>query len=131
MAAINFRLQTPLRRVSGFGPARAGTSHFWLQRLTAVANLFLAFAFVAVVIALAGKDYAAARALLSQPLVALLLALFAVSGAIHMRIGMQVVIEDYVHGEGLKILAVIANTFFSIAVGAASLFGILKLAFGN
>jgi len=68
--------------------------HFWLQRLTAVANLFLAFAFIAIVIALAGKDYASARALLGNPLVAMLLALFVISGCIHMRIGMQVVIED-------------------------------------
>ncbi|MET0606355.1 MAG: succinate dehydrogenase, hydrophobic membrane anchor protein [Beijerinckiaceae bacterium] len=124
-------LRTPLGKVRGLGPARSGTEHFWVQRLTGVANLFLAFAFLAIVIALTGRDYASARALLANPVVALLLTLFVVSGAIHMRIGMQVIIEDYVHGEGVKVLVTMANTFFAIAVGAASLIAILKLAFGN
>jgi succinate dehydrogenase / fumarate reductase membrane anchor subunit len=131
MDASGSSLRTPLGRVRGLGSARSGTGHFWLQRVTAVANLFLALAFVAIIVALVGRDYDAARALLAQPLVALLLALFVCSGCIHMRIGMQVIIEDYVHGEGVRVLAVMANTFFAILVGAASLFAILKLAFGN
>ncbi|WP_342360300.1 succinate dehydrogenase, hydrophobic membrane anchor protein [Terrarubrum flagellatum] len=130
MASVDYRIQTPLAKVRGLGSAKSGTEHFWLQRLTAVANLVLAFAFIAIVIALAGKDYASARALIGHPLVAMLLALFVISGCIHMRIGMQVVIEDYVHGTA-KIVAVLANTFFSIIVGAASLFAIIKLAFGG
>ncbi len=131
MTSSNASMRTPLGKVRGLGSAKSGTEHFWLQRVTAVANLFLAFAFVAIVIALAGKDYVAARMLLADPLVALLLGLFTISGVIHMRIGMQVVIEDYVHGEAARVVAVMANTFFAIAIGVAALFAILKLSFGG
>ncbi len=127
----NSSMRTPLGRVRGLGSAKSGTGHFWLQRVTAVANLVLAIVFIGVVVALAGKPYAAALALLSNPLVAILMLLFVVSGAIHMRLGMQVVIEDYIHGEGLKILAVMANTFFTVAVGAACAFALLKISFGG
>jgi succinate dehydrogenase / fumarate reductase, membrane anchor subunit len=124
-------LRTPLGKVRGLGSARSGTGHFWLQRVTAVANVGLAVAFVAILISLAGKPYPAAMAVLGNPFVALLLALFVLSALIHMRLGMQVIIEDYIHGEGAKVVAVMANTFFAIAVGAASLFAILKLSFGG
>ena len=131
MSIPNATMRTPMSQVRGLGPARSGTGHFWMQRVTAVANVVLAFAFVAIVIALFGRNYSAARALLAQPLVALLLALFVVSGCIHMRLGMQVILEDYVHGEAAKVLAVMANLFFAIAVAAASLFAIFKLAVGG
>ncbi|MGL4438943.1 MAG: succinate dehydrogenase, hydrophobic membrane anchor protein [Bosea sp. (in: a-proteobacteria)] len=124
-------MRTPLGHVRGLGSARSGTGHFWLQRVTAVANVILATAFVVIVISLVGKPYSAAMALLSHPIVALLMLLFVVSGLIHMRLGMQTIIEDYVHGEGTKVLAVMANTFFTVAVGAASVFAILKIAFGG
>ncbi len=124
-------MRTPLGHVRGLGSARSGTGHFWLQRVTAVANVVLAIAFVAIVIALTGKSHAAAMALLSHPIVALLMLLFVVSGLIHMRLGMQTIIEDYVHGEAVKVLAVMGNTFFTVAVGAASIFAILKIAFGG
>ncbi|SEG34993.1 succinate dehydrogenase, hydrophobic membrane anchor protein [Bosea lathyri] len=124
-------MRTPLARVRGLGSAKSGTGHFWLQRVTAVANVILTIIFLGVVIALVGKPYPAAIALLSHPLVAILMLLFVVSGAVHMRIGMQVVIEDYIHGEGAKIAAVMANTFFAIAIGAACVFALLKLSFGG
>lgn len=127
----NSSLRTPLARVRGLGSAKSGTGHFWLQRVTAVANLLLAIAFIAVVISLSGRSYPEAMALLGRPVIAILMLLFVVSGAIHMRIGVQVVIEDYVHSEGLKILAVMANTFFTIAIGAACAFALLKISFGG
>jgi succinate dehydrogenase / fumarate reductase membrane anchor subunit len=124
-------MRTPLGRVRGLGSAKSGTGHFWLQRVTAVANVVLTLVFLGVVISLAGKPYPAAVAVLSHPLVAILMLLFTVSGVVHMRLGMQVIIEDYVHGEGLKIAAVMANTFFAIAIGAACVFALLKLSFGG
>lgn len=127
----NSSLRTPLARVRGLGSARSGTGHFWLQRLTAVANVVLALAFLCVVISLTGKSHAAAVATLGNPFVAILMLLFVISGAVHMRLGMQVIIEDYVHHEGLKIAAVMANTFFAIAVGAVCAFALLKLSFGG
>jgi succinate dehydrogenase / fumarate reductase membrane anchor subunit len=124
-------MRTPLGRVRGLGSAKSGTGHFWLQRVTAVANVILTAAFIVIVLNLVGKPYSQALAVLSHPAVAILMLLFVVSGLIHMRLGMQVIIEDYIHGEGAKVAAVIANTFFTVAVGAAAVFAILKIAFGG
>ena len=123
-------MRTPLSKVRGLGSAKSGTEHFWLQRVTALANVVLAFAFIFIVVSLVGRDYEDALDLLSRPVPAALLALFVISGVIHMRLGMQVVIEDYVHGEGAKVLALILNTFFCVAIGALCLIAILKLAVG-
>ncbi len=123
-------METPLKRVRGLGSAHSGTGHFWKQRATALAGIPLTIAFLVIVLSTVGKDFATVKATLAHPLVSILMLLFVLSSVIHMRIGMQVVIEDYVHEEGPKVLLLMLNTFFAIAVGLASAFAILKLAFG-
>jgi len=123
-------LRTPLGRVRGLGSARSGVGHFVVQRLTAIANIPLAVAFIFIVASLAGADHARMIAVVSQPLVGILLLLFILSALVHMRLGMQVIIEDYVHGEGALVACLVANTFFAIAVGFASVYAVLKISFG-
>jgi succinate dehydrogenase / fumarate reductase membrane anchor subunit len=123
------KMSTPLGRVRGLGAAKSGTQHFWRQRLTAVANVPLTIAFVLIVVTLLGRNHAAVVQILGSPLVAVIMLLFIFSITMHMRIGMQVIIEDYVHDEGTKLVLLMANTFFVVAVGLASAFAILMLSF--
>jgi succinate dehydrogenase / fumarate reductase membrane anchor subunit len=123
-------IRTPLARVRGLGAARSGTGHFWLQRLTAMANIPLTIAAVTIMITLLGRNQPAAAQILGSMPVAVIMLLFIGSIMIHMRIGMQVIIEDYVHGETAKLALIVANTFFVLIVGMISAYGILKLAFG-
>ncbi len=123
-------MRTPLARVRGLGSARSGTGHFWRQRLTAVANVPLVIAFVVIVASLLGRNHAAVVQILGSPFVAIVMLLFIASVTIHMRIGMQVVIEDYVHDEAPKLVCLMANTFFTVAIALASSYAVLKLSFG-
>ena len=124
-------MRTPLKNVRGLGSAKEGADHFWKQRLTGAANLVLAIFFIGLLIELAGADHAAVKSALSHSLVALPLLLLVLSASVHMRIGMAVIIEDYVHAEGAKIALLMLNTFFSVLVGAASALAVLKLYFGG
>ena len=92
-------MRTPLGRVRHLGSAQSGTGHFWHQRLTSVANVPLTIAFVVIIMALLGRNHAAVVQILGSPLVAIIMLLFIVSSVYHMRLGMQVIIEDYVHDE--------------------------------
>ena len=124
------QIRTPLARVRGSGTAKSGTGHFWQQRLTAVANIFLTITVVVILIMLLGRNQAAAARILGSPAVAIIMLLFIGSVTTHMRLGMQVIIEDYVHEETTKLVLLMANTFFTIGVALASAYGVLKLSFG-
>lgn len=126
-----FEMQTPLNRVINLGSAKEGTEHFWHQRLTALANVPLSLFLIWVIISLGGASRASMVETMSNPLVAGLMVLAIVSITWHMRLGMQVIIEDYVHSEGLKLLAVIANVFFALLVAGLSIVSVLLLAFGG
>jgi succinate dehydrogenase / fumarate reductase, membrane anchor subunit len=130
MKPEGFKIRTPLARVLGTGPGHSGTEHFWRQRLTAVANVPLVIAFVIIAASLLGRNHAAVVQILGSPFVAIVMLLFIVSITTHMRIGMQVIIEDYVHDDIPKLVCIITNNFFTFAVALASAYAILKLSFG-
>jgi succinate dehydrogenase / fumarate reductase, membrane anchor subunit len=123
-------MRTPLRRVRGFGSARSGTEHFWYQRLTSVALVPLSIAVVLIMVALLGRNHAAVVQILGSPIVAVIMLLFVIAMAYHMKLGMQVIIEDYVHDEAQKFSLLIGNSFFCFVIALAAMFAILKLSFG-
>ena len=123
------KMRTDLGRVRGLGSAKEGTGHFWLQRLTGIANVVLLTAFVILLIALHDKAYVDVRLAFGNPLVGLIVALVVISGTVHMRLGMQTILEDYIHGPA-RVPLQILNTFFAVIVAGASLFAIVKLSFG-
>ena len=124
------RMRTPIARVRHLGAAHSGTKHFWHQRLTSVANVVLTIAVVIIVLSLLRSNHAAVVQILGSTPVAIIMLLFIISSVYHMWLGMQVVIEDYVHDELPKFAALMGNTFFSCVVGLAATFAILKLSFG-
>ena len=123
-------MRTPLGRVRNLGAAHSGTSDFWRQRLTAVAMTLLIIPVLVVVFMLLGRNQAGAAQILGSVPIALIMLLFIIASTWHMRIGMQVVIEDYVHGERLKLISIMANNFFSATVALASIYAIFKLSSG-
>ncbi len=130
MSARPSNMRTPLGRVRGYGSAKSGTDDFIRQRLTAIANIPLTIGAVLIVISLIGRNHASVVQILGSTPVAIVMVLFIISVFYHMRIGMQVIIEDYVHEERAKYALLILNTFFTIAAGFSSIYAILKLSFG-
>lgn len=123
-------IRTPLSRVRGLGASHTGTTDFFRQRITAVALVLLIIPVIAVIMTLLGRNQAAAAQILGSPLIAIIMILFIIASCWHMKIGMQVVLEDYVQDEKLKLAAIIANNFFSFGVGIASIYAIIKLSSG-
>jgi succinate dehydrogenase / fumarate reductase membrane anchor subunit len=130
MEACDMTYRTPLARVRGLGSAKSGADHFWKQRLTAVANLILVAFLIWLLVRLIGADHATVKRALAQPYFAIPLLLLVLSGTVHMRLGMQTIIEDYVHSEGRKVAALMLNLFFCTLVGLTCAFAVLKLSFG-
>ena len=126
----SFRFQTPLKHARGFGSGKSGTAHFWQQRVTGVAALLLSLVYVVLLVKLQGDDYPTVIATLGNPFVAVLMLAFLGVSVWHMKIGMQVIIEDYVNQPLLRVLALMANSFFSALVGIASAVALIKITFG-
>jgi succinate dehydrogenase / fumarate reductase membrane anchor subunit len=130
MSTTNSSIRTPLARVRSLGSAHAGTSDFFRQRVTALGMLLLVLPAAIIIMMLLGSNHAGTKLILGSPLVAIILALFVIASCWHMRIGMQVVIEDYVHDEKLKLLAIIGNHFFTWVVALVSIYALVKLSSG-
>ncbi len=120
-------LRTPLGRVLGLGTARDGTSHWWGQRVSAIALAILGLWFASRLATMTDFGYATVVAEIGRPINAILLLLLSVTLAYHSHLGVQVVIEDYVHSPGIKMLALIASRFAHILLAAAAVFALLKI----
>lgn len=125
------KYRTPVKRARGLGSAKEGAGHWWMQRVTAVALIPLGLWFAASLIALLGADYEVARAWLSLPRNTVLMALFLGIMFHHSWLGVQVVVEDYVHGEGLKLLTMLILQFLHVALGAYAFYVVLRIGFGT
>jgi succinate dehydrogenase membrane anchor subunit len=124
-------MRTPLKNVHNLGSAKEGADHFWKQRVSAVALIFLSIWLVWTIASLAGSDHAAFKQALTNPLTAIGLLMLVLTGTYHMRLGMQAIIEDYIGSHGCKVALLMLNTFFAFAVGLSSAFAIFKLSFGS
>lgn len=124
-------LATERNRIKGLGPAKSGTKHFWHQRVSGVALLPLALFFIVTLISLSGASHAQAVATIKSPFFGLVLLAFILAGAYHMRLGMQVIIEDYVHGEGAKLFLLMLNTFFAAFIALAGAYALIRITLGS
>jgi succinate dehydrogenase / fumarate reductase membrane anchor subunit len=125
------RLRSPLGRAIGLGSAKEGVDHWWAQRVSAVALIVLGVWFVASLVALAGADHARVVTWLHGPLAAILTILLIIAVFYHTALGLQVVIEDYVHSEWVKIPSLVAMRLLCLALGVAGIFAVLRIAFGG
>ena len=124
-------LRSPLSRVLGSGSAKEGTDHWWLQRLTAVALVVLGAWFMVSMMTLDGFDQGSVQSWVGQPWNSVLLLLLGLALAYHSSLGLQVVIEDYVHAPFLKVASLVVSKFAHAVVAAAVSFAVLKIAFGS
>ena len=124
-------LQHPLGRVRGLGSAKAGSHHWWSQRVTAIALVPLTLWFVYSALTLAGSDYASGMKWLAQPANGILMVLLVIATFHHLQLGLQVVIEDYVHHEAVKLMALVVMKLSSIGLAVAAMFSIIKISFGG
>jgi succinate dehydrogenase / fumarate reductase membrane anchor subunit len=123
-------MRTPLGRVRNLGASHSGTTDFWRQRLTGVAMTLLIIPVLVIILMLIGSNQAGAAQIIGSLPIAVILILFIITSAWHMKIGMRVIIEDYVHNEKLKLASIMANNFFSCAVALASIYAIFKMSSG-
>jgi succinate dehydrogenase / fumarate reductase membrane anchor subunit len=124
-------MRTPLGKVRGLGSAKSGTDHFWKVRTTSVALVPLLLFYVVFLIMYAGKPFADVVSALSNPFVATINALTIIASIVHMKLGMEEIIQDYIHSELLKLSLLVLNSFFSLLVGGLCLFAALKIAFAG
>jgi succinate dehydrogenase / fumarate reductase, membrane anchor subunit len=122
-------MRTPLGKVRGLGSAKSGTEHFWKVRTTSVALVPLLLFYLGFLVMYAGRPYADVVSALSNPFIATINALTIIASIVHMRLGMEEIIQDYIHSEKMKVLVLILNSFFSLLVGGLCLFAALKIAF--
>ena len=128
---MNSDLRTPLARARGLGSAREGVHHWWAQRLTAIALIPLVVWFAISLVMMSGADYGAVRAWIGSPAVMMLLILTIAIGLHHGQLGLQVVIEDYVHGDGSKLALIVAVRFVAVVFGLAAIVAVLRIGFGS
>ena len=128
---MNSDLRSPLARARGLGSAKYGVHHWWAQRLTAIALIPLVVWFAISLVMMSGADYGAVRAWIGSPVVMVLLILTIAVGLHHGQLGLQVVIEDYVHGDGSKLALIVAVRFVAIFFGLAAVVAILRIGFGG
>ena len=123
-------METPLARVRGLGSAREGGHHWWIERLTSVSTLLLSIWLIVSLLRLPGLDFRTITEWLQSPLAAVPMLLLVLSTFWHLKLGMQVVIEDYVHEEGWKFLSILLLNFAAVIGAAFALFAVLKIAIG-
>lgn len=128
---MNSDLRSPLNRARGLGSAKDGLHHWWAQRLTALALIPLVIWFAISLVMLSGADYGMVRAWIASPVAMVLLILTIVIGLHHGQLGMQVVIEDYVHNDGVKLALIVAVRFIAVLFGLAAVVAIMRIGFGG
>lgn len=124
-------LRSPIGRVLGSGSAKDGTEHFWSQRVSAVALALLGSWFMIAILQLPGSSLPALLSWIAAPVNSILLALLAIALAWHSNLGVQVVIEDYVHGPFIKVVSLVMSKFAHLLAAAVAVYSVLKISFGG